>query len=110
MARFVVHCPSSLKRVTYMKTEKNEQRPQPTPNLIWREVEDGAVLITPDGRVQALNHSGGYIWSLVAAGQTVAEMKCSLLSQYGIPEDEAETDLLAFLAELTGAGMIEWLE
>jgi hypothetical protein len=91
-----------------MKIERSGREPQPAAGLIWREVEDGVVLVTADGRVQALNQSGGYIWSLVAAGQTFAEMKCSLLSQYGIPETEAEADLLTFLDELTGTGMIKW--
>lgn len=90
--------------------ENNEQRPQPSDGLIWREVEDGLVLISPDGRLQALNESGGYIWSLVVAGQTIAEMKHSLLDKYGILETEAETDLLAFLDQLVDTGMIQWGE
>jgi hypothetical protein len=89
-------------------TNPIDGRPQPTADLIWREVEDGVVLIAPDGRIQALNESGGYIWSLVVAGQTVAEMKCSLLAKYGISESEALDDLLTFLDELTGTDMIRW--
>jgi hypothetical protein len=85
-----------------------DQRPRPAADLLWREVEDGMVLIAPDGRIQALNESGGYIWNLLVAGQTVSEMKWSLLTKYGISEIEAAEDLLTFLDELAGTDMIIW--
>jgi hypothetical protein len=91
-----------------MMKATEESRPQPAADLLWREIDDGVLLITPDGRIQALNRSASHIWQLIVAGQSVAEMKSSLLSIYGIPETEAEADILSFLDELAGTGMIGW--
>ena len=41
----------------------SDKIPRPDPNIIWRIVDDGAVLVSPQiGKVRVLNEVGTAIW------------------------------------------------
>lgn len=80
---------------------KLNQVPRLSPELIWRVVDDGAVLVTPDsGKVTVLNGVGTHIWQLVDGERTNAEILNVLVQTYEVDEDQAYYDLERFVSEL----------
>jgi hypothetical protein len=76
--------------------------PDIAPEVIWRVVDDGAVLITPEaGKVRVLNEVGTAIWKLIDGRRSVAEIERALVGLYNIAQQTAHDDLYAFLDELT---------
>jgi hypothetical protein len=76
--------------------------PDVAPDVIWRVVDDGAVLIAPEaGKVRVLNGVGTTIWRLIDGRRTLAEIERTLVSLYDIGQQVAHDDLYAFLDELT---------
>jgi hypothetical protein len=73
-----------------------------SPDLIWRVVEDGAVLVTPaDGRITVLNGVGTHIWQLIDGRRTASDILDSLVQTYQVDEQQAYQDLDQFVADLS---------
>jgi hypothetical protein len=69
--------------------------------LIWRETDDGLVIVDPAlGKVRVLNGVGADIWKMVEAGKSVGEIEQELVVTYGISAELAATDVQNFLADL----------
>jgi hypothetical protein len=83
--------------------------PQHHPNIIWRVLDDGVVVVSPQqGQVRVLNPVGTAVWGLIDGRRTVADLAAALTEQYDVSLEEAGRDLRAFLAELTERGLLEW--
>jgi phosphoserine phosphatase len=69
-----------------------------TQNLSWRQVGDEVVILDLDDTVYlTLNPSGAILWEALAEGATETELVEKLTGAFGISEDQAHTDLEAFL-------------
>ena len=86
-----------------------QQLPVPNPDVIYRTVEGGAVLLSTEQEVYyGLNTVGAYIWEhLPPVFQTLQELSASLRAVY--PEAAAETlraDARELLDELLVNGLV----
>lgn len=78
------------------------------PSVRSMVTEDGAVLLDiRQGLMFTLNPTGGVIWSLIQRGLRRAEIIGEVCARFGISEEEADTDLSAFLAGLRKHGVAE---
>jgi hypothetical protein len=83
--------------------------PQHHPNVIWRVLDDGVVVVSPQqGQVRVLNQVGTTVWGLIDGRRTVADLAAALTEQYNVSLEEAGRDLHAFLGELTERGLLQW--
>jgi hypothetical protein len=79
----------------------------PNPNVRGRVLENEAVLVLPDkGQVKVLNQVGASIWSLADGARTVREIAAAICAEYAVDQAEAESDTLAFAAELEAKGIV----
>jgi coenzyme PQQ biosynthesis protein PqqD len=83
--------------------------PNKSPDLIWREMEDGTVIISPEGgQVRVLNDVGTLVWRLID-GQKTVHVICNQVSQeYEISAADAVNDVENFLQELDQRDILTW--
>jgi hypothetical protein len=85
--------------------------PETAPDIICRETDDGAVLVSPQaGDLRVLNRVGATIWQLLDGRQDVAALEVELVRRYQITAEQAHTDLGAFLVDLQRQNLISWRE
>lgn len=89
-------------------TLQAHQKPCRTAELIWRQVDDGMVIVSPTaGQVRVLNPLGSTIWALLDGQHSIAEIEEQLNGRYPtVPPAQIHTDLHTFLTELTSRGLI----
>jgi predicted nucleic acid-binding protein len=82
-------------------------------NVVSRVVADEAIVV-PIRRgaadmdsIYTFNETGTRLWSLIEDHRSAADLAAHLQSEYGLSSEDAITDTLKFLAELTEAGLIE---
>ena len=86
-----------------------EQRVEIVPEIIWREMDGNAVVVSPkDGQVRVFNEVGTSIWHALIAGETVAQIKERLIEVYDVSEAQATQDLDSFLKELLDRGILNY--
>lgn len=84
-----------------------DTRPTPNPTVVGRVVEGEAVLVLPErGEVKVLNEVGARIWELVDGSRTIREIVDVICAEYDVEQAQAESDTLAFIAELESKGII----
>ena len=71
-------------------------------------VYDGQATIVMPGRaaVHVLNPVGTTIWDLIDGVRTLGQIADALAAQYDVPGDQAQRDVLDFIAELRQKGMV----
>lgn len=82
------------------------------PGLVWREVDDGVVIVSPvGGEVRALNKLGSDIWLLLDGSNTAGDIIQSLQQSYpSIPEQQLQDDYDAFVESLLARDMLAQVE
>lgn len=86
------------------------QIPNRLKGLIWRDVDDGTVIVSPTaGKVRVLNPLGSTIWELLDGQHTVADIEEFLSQKYHqVPRPQISEDLQIFLDDLTNRGLLTW--
>lgn len=76
--------------------------------LAFRRI-DGAVFIVDAARseMRELNGAASVIWEGLAAGRSEAAIVSELTGEFDVDGGTARADLDAFIAELSGAGLLE---
>ncbi len=78
-----------------------------TPDLIWRMLDESAVIVSPqEGQVRVLNEAGTVIWQMLADGRSRSEVSNALVERYSINPAQAEKDMKQFLLELHERGLL----
>ncbi len=82
------------------------------PNLVWRDVEDGVVIVSPaGGEVRALNQLGSTIWALLDGTNTSAAILDTLTEQYpAVSKTKLQEDLDLFVNSLLERDMLMTVE
>jgi hypothetical protein len=83
--------------------------PAPNPDVMYREVDDGAVLLSPKDEVYyGLNAVGSYIWEhLSPVLQTLDDLSDSLGARYpDVPAETIRADARALLNDLLTHGLV----
>ena len=72
------------------------------------ELDGEAVILNVEtGLYHGLNEVGSRIWQLVREPRRVSELRAQLLAEFEVEEDVLGPDLLALLADMQRAGLIE---
>ena len=76
-------------------------------DVIVEEVEDGFVIINPfTGQIRVLNKTGSFIWTLLADGETVADIPQHLVNNYGLTIEQATADVEIFVLDLRNRNLL----
>lgn len=84
------------------------QLPQKNPDIVFRRVSEGAVLLSTEDEVYfGLNEVGALIWELMEEVSTSEELLNALVARYpDVEASQIEADLTGLLDELLKAGML----
>lgn len=86
-----------------------EEIPHSVTDVIWRVLDDNAVLVSPKGgHVTILNGVGTKIWSLIDGQNSGKDIAGYLVEQYDVSIQQAQLDVELFLTKLDGRGLITW--
>lgn len=78
-----------------------------SPELIWRFLDDNAVVVSPTGgKVRVLNGVGTDIWQMLAKNSSFAAMVEFLVAKYEVTPEQARIDLQQFLQDLAERGLL----
>lgn len=83
--------------------------PRPDPDVVYCDVEDGAVLLSTTGEVYyGLNRVGARIWTMLAPAHSSVEELCATLSREYPEVDPAvlRADLMDLLDDLAANGLV----
>lgn len=80
--------------------------------LVWREVDDGVVIVSPTGgEVRALNKIGSTIWLALDGSKTAGVIIESLQQQYPtISVEQLQADFSIFVESLLSREMLTEIE
>ncbi len=83
------------------------RRPIWASNVIWRRIEDEAVLITDDGfSVHVLNKTAAHIWELCNGEHGLSDIAESVCERFDITVEEATRDAAELVDNLDQLGLL----
>ena len=68
---------------------------------------DTAILNLKSGIYYSLNRLGSHIWNIIQEPTALDDIRRTVLDEYEVQSGQCESDLLALIEELAGAGLIE---
>lgn len=81
---------------------------QPAPGQVYADLAgELAILNQTTGIYYGLDPVGARIWTLIAEGNTVAEIRATLIDEYEVDGKQLEADLTRLLSDLAAKGLIE---
>ncbi len=90
-----------------MPAMENEQLKIRNDDLSWRQVGDEVIVLDlRSNSYLSINHSGTALWELLVDGSTPDTMAARLVSEFGVDEGQARTDIEEFVAMLTKQGLL----
>jgi hypothetical protein len=89
-------------------TDRSPARIQVNPDVVFRVLGDGAVLVNlADNQVYELNETGAAAWSKLADGLVLDQIAEQLSAEFDVEPPEARARLEALVEELRRASLIE---
>ena len=86
-----------------------EEIPDVAEGVIWRLIDNGAVLVSPEsGDIRVLNEVGTSIWQMIDGERNVGQIEARLQEQYDVPASRLQADLDAFFSELSERKLLVW--
>ena len=78
------------------------------PVLVWREVEDGVVIVSPaGGEVRALNKLGSSIWAKLTGSKSATDILAELTTEFPkVGQEQLKNDLSEFISSLLERDMV----
>ncbi len=78
------------------------------PDCVVREIGEGLVILVPDtSTTHSLEKLGVFVWNQLDGQRDLAAVLTAIVAEYEVSEDTARDDLLAFVDELTKAGLLQ---
>ena len=75
--------------------------------VVSRVIDGEAVLVHPgQARIRVLNAVGARIWELVDGQRTLGDIAQAISAEYEVDLSRAQTDVLAFCADLIQSGVL----
>ena len=84
-----------------------------TESVVTREIAGETMLIPITGNLAdmqslfALDDVSAFIWNMLDGSKSIDEIVSGVTVEYDVPEVKAEEDAVAFLQELSEAGLVE---
>ena len=76
--------------------------------VVWTKLgEEVAILNSKTGAYFGLDPVGSRIWCLVAGGAAIDEVVSTLLSEYGVDEQQIRSDLKELIERLASRSLVE---
>ena len=76
--------------------------------VAWREVDGEVIALGLESSTYfGTNSSGAVLWRRLAEGTTRAELVSELMTTFELGQGRAETDVDAFLDDLTSRGLLQ---
>ncbi|MDQ3932265.1 MAG: PqqD family protein [Actinomycetota bacterium] len=76
--------------------------------LVWRELDDEIIALDMrSSNYLRLNASGAVLWKLLSAGTTKQQLVAALTTSYGVPAEDASSDVDTFLEQLWNNALVE---
>ena len=76
-------------------------------NVISRQVDEEAVLVSPErGEVKVINQTGALIWKNLDGHNSIGQLVELVCREYRVDREAAEKDLMEFLDALFMRGLI----
>ncbi|MFO7536624.1 MAG: PqqD family protein [Chloroflexota bacterium] len=92
-----------------MSSQISSLKPTVTNEIIWRQLDDNAVIVSPQtGEVRVLNEVGTLIWQMLTDRHSVADIVNHLANNYQVTPQQAQQDVALFLQELHERGLVQW--
>ncbi len=83
--------------------------PKVASDLIWRLLDDNAILVSPRiGEVRVLNRVGTIVWQLLVEENSPEYIEDYLVTNFQVTCQQAQTDLKIFFEDLKDRGIIIW--
>jgi hypothetical protein len=77
-------------------------------DLTWQELDGEIVVLDLRGSAYfQLNGSGTHLWRRLVDGCERHDLECSLVEHYDVDEEQAATDVEAFLADLRAHRLLD---
>ena len=81
------------------------------PSVIETDVDGELVLLdTEGGACCGLNKMGSHIWKLLEAPTRVSDLCVRLMSEFDVPADICEAQIIDFLNAMRGGGLVKFVE
>ncbi len=79
--------------------------------FVVRQIGDETIFLSEDGeQIHMLDEVGTFIWNSIDGNRSVKDILDRLCAEFEVSADVAEHDLLEFVGELAGKGMVETRE
>lgn len=66
-----------------------------------------AIVLTPqDSKIHSFNETGSRVWELLAEELTVSEIVNQIRGEFEVSEEQAQSDVIAFLEGLEAKGIV----
>jgi hypothetical protein len=79
------------------------------PDVAWRDLDGEVLLVQADeATVRTLNPVGGFAFALFDGKTSLAAVADAIVGEFHVTEEVARQDLLAFVVELDGRGVLTW--
>jgi hypothetical protein len=83
--------------------------PKVAPDLVWRLLDDNAVVVSPRaGEVRVLNRVGTIIWQRLIEENSPDDIEEYLVTHFKVTRRHAKSDLQVFIKDLTERGVLIW--
>jgi hypothetical protein len=77
-------------------------------DLSWQQVDDELVILDlTTSRYLSLNGTAARLWGRLVDGAGVDELTAYVGDEFGVPDDEARADVVAFLEQCRELGLVE---
>lgn len=82
-------------------------------SVVYREIAGEGFLVPVEGdlaqmhKLFVLNEVAGHIWQLLDGCRDLAAIHHSLVEEFEVSDEEAESDLAQYVEALRGAGLVE---
>jgi hypothetical protein len=81
---------------------------RPAPDVIFRTLDDGAVLVHLNGnRIFELNTTGAHVWEMLAQGTLLPAIITSLIEKFDVDANIATQQVDDLIARLYAEGLVE---
>jgi hypothetical protein len=78
-----------------------------TPDVTWQELGDEVVVLDlATSRYLSLNATAAQLWRHIADGADTDSLVEGLVSDYGVPRDQADADVTTFVTQCRELGLL----